>query len=783
MTQPPGGFPTPQDPSDPKDTLGTAATPRVFAQAWNLPRIARASMVSLILLALALPWVVYEAMQAKVGTASFHEWLPENRPERFRYDRFVEQFGTDQYVLISWEGCLPEDPRLEQLRNRLQASLDRKENWIESVHSGGDAMARLQDAPLNLSREQAASRLRGFLVGPKGTTALIVRLTDLGVTEHKSSMERLRQAADEVADLGRGRLKMAGTVYEAYAVDEAAADNLRRLVLPSSLTALAVAIFFLRSWKYSLVALALAGLGQLFLVMLVSATGSRFSAVLIVLPTLVFMLTLSGAIHLLNYHRQIPTSFGIWRGPLALRHGFLPTFCSALTTVLGMGSLATSQLAPVRLFGAYSALGLSIATILLLAIFPAVCRWFLDRSLATTEVPVDLPPDHPSSSAPAGQTHPTLFRWLAWLNQQAGSVVVGSLVLLLVSSASLLWLRPATKFERMFPDDSPVVSEMDWVEKELGPIASIELLLRFAGEPTDQSNRPLFVQQLTDHFRRSKEIGAVFSPSSVLPRLSTRGGLGATASRAALEEVLTQRRGELADSGVMAFNAKEEVWRLTLKVSALDPRDYGQQLASAQSELQSFLEKNRPQEPMQVDWTGMTPVMHDTQVTLIQDLAVSFSTAFLLITPVMMWMVRSFRLGLAIMLPNVLPVTLVFGLVAWLGWGLDIASILTASVALGIAVDDTLHFVSWYDRQKRLGSKALSSIRSCYQHCGQSMLATTAIACSAMTPFLFSEFLPTRTFAILMIALLAFALAADLVVLPAILLLFDRFQRRIPKNR
>lgn len=783
MTQTPEGMPESPHRKEAKGALEPPDAGRRLANLWTLQRIARVSMGCLIVLAIALPWVVSEAMQAKVGTASFHEWLPENRPERFRYDRFVEQFGTDQYVLISWEGCIPEDPRLTQFRSRLQALLDRKEDWIESVHSGGDAMARLQEPPLNLSRDQAANRLQGFLIGPKGTTALIVRLTDLGVTEHTASMERLRQAADEVDDLGRGRLKMAGTVYEAYAVDEAAADNLRRLVLPSSLTALAVAIFFLRSWQYSLVALALAGLGQLFLVMLVSATGNRFSAVLIVLPTLVFMLTLSGAIHLLNYHRQISPSLGIWRGPLALRHGFLPTFYSALTTVLGMGSLATSQLAPVRLFGAYSAFGLSIATILLLAIFPAVCRWVLDRSHDNSEAHLEPSPDHQANSAPVGQTHPTLFRWLAWLNQKAGSIVVGGLVLLLASSASLLWLKPATKFERMFPDDSPVVSEMDWVEKELGPIASIELLLRFPGKATDRSNRPLFVQQLTDHFRRSKEIGAVFSPSSVLPRLSTRGGLGATASRAALEEVLTERRRELADSGVMAFNAQEEVWRLTLKVSALDPRDYGQQLASAQTELETFLEKNPPQEPMQVDWTGMTPVMHDTQVTLIRDLAVSFSTAFLLITPVMMLMVRSFRLGLAIMLPNVLPVTLVFGLVAWLGWGLDIASILTASVALGIAVDDTLHFVSWYDRQKRQGSKALAAIRSCYQHCGQSMLATTAIACSAMTPFLFSEFLPTRTFAILMIALLAFALAADLVVLPAILLLFDRFRRRIPKNR
>jgi predicted RND superfamily exporter protein len=354
MTQSPEGFPTSDDPFAPKDSLGPESTSSSLARIWSLPRIARISLGSLILLAMVLPWVVHEAIQAKVGTASFHEWLPENRPERFRYDRFVEQFGTDQYVLISWEGCVPEDPRLEQFRNRLQASLDQKEDWIESVHSGGDAMARLQEAPLNLSREQAASRLQGFLIGPKGTTALIVRLTDRGVTEHTGSMERLREAADEVAGLGRGRLKMAGTVYEAYAVDEAAADNLRRLVLPSSLTALAVAIFFLRSWKYSFVALGLAGLGQLFLVMLVSVTGSRFSAVLIVLPTLVFMLTLSGAIHLLNYHRQIPASHGIWRGPLALRHGFLPTLYSALTTVLGMGSLATSQLAPVRLFGAWT---------------------------------------------------------------------------------------------------------------------------------------------------------------------------------------------------------------------------------------------------------------------------------------------------------------------------------------------------------------------------------------------------------------------------------------------
>jgi predicted RND superfamily exporter protein len=162
--------------------------------------------------------------------------------------------------------------------------------------------------------------------------------------------------------------------------------------------------------------------------------------------------------------------------------------------------------------------------------------------------------------------------------------------------------------------------------------------------------------------------------------------------------------------------------------------------------------------------------MHETQVALLTDLGYSFLSAFALITPVMMWMVRSILGGLLIMIPNILPVTLAFGTMGWMGWSLDIAGILTASIALGIAVDDTLHFSCWYMQELDRGHSRIEAIRRTFSNCSTAMLHTTVISCGAMTPFLFADFLPTQQFAKLMIAMLSAAIVGDLVILPALLL-------------
>jgi hypothetical protein len=162
--------------------------------------------------------------------------------------------------------------------------------------------------------------------------------------------------------------------------------------------------------------------------------------------------------------------------------------------------------------------------------------------------------------------------------------------------------------------------------------------------------------------------------------------------------------------------------------------------------------------------------MHDTQLALLADLGSSFSTAFLLITPVMMLIARGIRPGLLIMIPNILPETLVFGTMAWMGYSIDIAGILTASVAMGIAVNDTLHFVNWYTNRLALGDTREQAIADAFSNCGKAMVHTMLISCCSMLPFLFAEFNPTRQFATLMIAMMSSSILGDLVLLPALLL-------------
>ena len=130
---------------------------------------------------------------------------------------------------------------------------------------------------------------------------------------------------------------------------------------------------------------------------------------------------------------------------------------------------------------------------------------------------------------------------------------------------------------------------------------------------------------------------------------------------------------------------------------------------------------------------------------------------------------RSIVTGLLSMLPNIFPIVVVFGIMGWMDIPLDIGAVMTASVALGIAIDDTLHFLSWFRREKGLNQSSEQAVRSAMKHCGRAMIHTTFICGLGLLVFAFSDFIPTQRFAWMMLALLTTALIGDLLFLPAML--------------
>ncbi len=180
-------------------------------------------------------------------------------------------------------------------------------------------------------------------------------------------------------------------------------------------------------------------------------------------------------------------------------------------------------------------------------------------------------------------------------------------------------------------------------------------------------------------------------------------------------------------------------------------------------------------------YTGIIPIVYKAQRALLRSLIQSILLAFFMITFVMMLLLRDWdrpfergnylnvRGGLLAMIPNVFPVVVVFGFMAYKGIKVDIGSMMTASVAMGVAVDDTIHFLTWYRQALRKGLERLEAIKVAYAKVATAMTQTTLIAGFGLSAFAFSTFTPTQRFGTLMLFLLAAALIGDLVILPAVL--------------
>ena len=167
--------------------------------------------------------------------------------------------------------------------------------------------------------------------------------------------------------------------------------------------------------------------------------------------------------------------------------------------------------------------------------------------------------------------------------------------------------------------------------------------------------------------------------------------------------------------------------------------------------------------------TGGVPVVYKAQNQLLDDLKVSFLTAFLIIGLILVCLFRSLRCGVLAVYPSLLPVIFVFGIVGWIGLSVEMGTMLTGSAALGIAVDNTVHFITWYRIGHQRSMDRKESTRLAYRKCGSAMFQTSSVCSLGLVTYMISPFIPTIYFSFFMCALLFSALFSDLTVLPAIL--------------
>ncbi|GAB5406944.1 MAG: MMPL family transporter [Aureliella sp.] len=745
-----------------------------------MPRTVLLSKVSLLATLVLLPVLGLLASRAEFGTPIVQDWLPKSSAAVEQYDTFRRRFGEDQFLIVSWRDCRWDDPRLIHLANSLRelAARDVTIGILEIIDSHSSVVG-LSDRRSGISRSAALARLRGVTVGLSGEGFLSVRLAAGNPQVYQPLIDEIEEIGSHTPGLEDTELILAGEPVQVATIDRSSRETIGRYVLPSSIAAVCVAWLCLRSFRLTAIVFAFAGIGQLVGLSLISVFLGQMSALLVVLPTLVFMLVLSAAIHLVSYYVESGGAGNQQAGSQSLRIGFRPCALATLTTAFGFGSLIVSSLSPVWHFGSLAAAGLITATVVLLSAFAAAADFRLPNRLQAW---AERLAHKLGRSTRAVGDDPWLRR-----EQQAASALAKfcekasrplSIVGILSLAAALMGipkLRTSTEFEHMFAASSPAIESLNWVREHLGPINSLEVVVEIPNARSlDMLDRVECVRNVHAVLLELDVVTSVASAATFLPRPSQRSTLRSVIQRAVMRRRVEAALPTLADARVhhieQSGEAGSEFWRVTARIAGLTNENYQHIYQQVDQTAERGIASGPLPTVPTVEIGGLRTVIESAHTSLLADLGTSFLTAFLLITPVMMLIVRGFWSGMLLMIPNTIPVAIVFGSMGWLGVRLDVASILTASVALGIAVDDTLHFVNWYVRRLADGASRNDAVRSAVIACSRPMLHTTVICTAAMAPFLLCDFVPTSKFALLMILTLSGAILGDLILLPALLL-------------
>lgn len=799
----------------------------------------------LVVFAIATPLMFYGAYRAlRSNTNKVADWLPKTYVETGDLRWFREHFVGDQFVIVSWEGCrlgddpreenaAPDDPRIERLARLLipdpddpprvnvaagTAATAATTRYFKSVTTGRRLLDRLTAPPLNVPYDVAVDRLRGGLIGLDGRqTCVVVTLADEAIgrfrdvlghdhggwlTLHRGEGALFQALRASGVDLDTAHL--GGPPVDNVAIDEEGERTMVRLAGLAGLVGLLLAWRALRSVRLTLIVFAcglLSAAGGLAAVWLL---GETTDAILMSMPSLIYVLAISGAVHLINYYRDAIEEHGLPGAPQrALAHGWKPALFCSVTTALGLLSLCTSDLTPIRKFGMFSALAVMLMLVVLFVYLPAALELWPVRSLRR---------DRPTAGSWPG-LNAFWRRFGGWIIHRRAWVTTVCFIFIAGVGLGVTRVRTNIDLMKLFAADARILKDYQWLEQHVGRLVPMEVVLRFHPDvmrryddrPEDHRRYTLLDRmEVVDGVQRAVEarfgpsgddvIGPSMSPVTFVPPLpGHQGGVASVMQRSVTNSKMQRGRQSLLESGYLQTDSEDgsELWRISVRVAAFKDVDYGRFARELQDVVAPIVAQfnsdyaaittgapvaahtggaNARTGPMlSAVFTGVVPIVYKAQRALLESLIESTIWSFLTITPLLMFVSRGVRAGLVAMLPNILPVLVVFGGMGWLGFPVDIGSMMSASIALGVAVDDTIHYLTWFREDLNRSSDRHAAILAAYRRCATPTLQAALINGLGLSVFAFSTFTPTRQFGYLMLTILLAGVVAELVLLPALL--------------
>ena len=473
----------------------------------------------------------------------------------------------------------------------------------------------------------------------------------------------------------------------------------------------------------------------------------------VILPVLLSLVGFTDGVHMMIHIRKcmregMPARDACKR---TLELVGLACFLTSLTTAIGMGSLAWANHQVVREFGWACVLGVTATWISVMLVIPLLSMTPWSKRFVKGS-------ERDLLHHVLTRFHPTI-QWILAHKHAVSFFAIGlTLALGMVTSA----LRPDDRKSTAFPTGSDAQQSLAHLDQALGGLDVCTVDLQWDPDELDPSSVVQAISEAEDLLRSEKLIG---HPLSLVTLLNALPGEGSAIDKVSMAELLPPPLRQ------RLFNDEKSTATITFRCKDLGTATYKPTFERLEKRIVDIAAKHPS---LRMDMQGEAIWRWRNLYTIVTDLVNSLGSAALIIFAVLAIAYGSLRLGLIAIIPNILPLLASATYMVITKQPLEVVSVCCFTICLGIAVDDTIHFMSRYLEEFKNGGSQSDVIERSFKEVGTGMMMTTIVLVAGFSSVLTSDTRDHRVFGALGAITLVTALLCDMFLLPALLAAFDR---------
>ena len=762
---------------------------------------------------------------------SMEGFLHPDDPTLLAYNNFRDQFGRDEVIIIAIKSPNIFSQKFLEMIQRLHEELEENVPYIDDITSIVNARNTRGEAdelivedllehwPQNNTEMEALKKrvltnplYKNLLISEDATfTTIIIKThsySSLG--QDVDVLEGFEEDAEEVAgakskaaakrtyltdkensqvvsaarqvsekyNASDFQIYMAGSPVVTHFLKRTMMSDMRKFMV-LAIAAVAILLFVMfRRISGVFLPLVIVILSLLSTIGIMALAGVAIKVPTQILPSFLLAVGVGTSVHILAifYQRFQQTNDKEEAIAYALGHSGLAVVMANVTTASGLLSFATSEVAPVADLGLFAGIGVLLTFVNTLVLLPAVIaivpvaerrqnrsqskNTFMDRFL--------------SGISHFSTTHPV-------------SILIVSFLIVGLSIFAALQIRFSHDVLRWFPEKNEIRQATEKIDHELRGSLNLEVIIdtgRENGlyEPAllkriDKATAYTESLELEDLF-----VGKAWSVSTILKEINQAlnenrpdyYAIPQNRDLVAQEFLLFENSG--SDDLEDVVDSQFSKARFTIKGPFKDAVKYNRFIDT----VSSYFDDNFPEATITL--TGMMALLSSTISHAIISMARSYGIALVVITALMIILIGRIRIGLLSMIPNLAPILLMLGVIGATPFKMDLFTMMVASIAIGLAVDDTIHFMHNFRRYYEQSGDPKQAVYETLNTTGRAMLVTTIALSSGFFIFVFASMNNLFAFGLLTAFTILMALVADYLVAPALMVLVNRPQKIITEE-